>query len=107
MYENFLDEYDKSIFSHNDSREKTSPNKIKRDKDARARILAFFKYLEFGFLDMGFKVKMSVDADKTDNWKIEFISNSRNSMGNFTWTWNQIKSAYSDHKKKTNLFNYE
>ncbi|MEN8418257.1 hypothetical protein [Acinetobacter radioresistens] len=107
MYENFLDEYDKSIFSHNDSREKTSPNKIKRDKDARARILAFFKYLECGFLDMGFKVKMSVDADKTDNWKIEFISNSRNSMGNFTWTWNQIKSAYSDHKKKTNLFNYE
>ena len=107
LYENFLDEYYKSIFSHNDCTEKTSQKKKKRDKDARARILAFFKYLECGFLEMGFKVKMYVDDEKTDNWKIEFISNSRNSSGNFAWTWNQIKSAYSEHKKKTNLFNYQ
>lgn len=107
LYENFLKQYEQSKIDDHDFNNNLKSKKKQKNLAARTRISAFFKYLEYGFLEMGFKVKIFDNDDKTDNWKIICTSNPKNEKGNFEWTWNQIKSSYDNHKNKTNLFNYE
>lgn len=102
LYENFLEQYEPIQTSEiilNDACKQSTT-----DAEARNRIEAFFKYLEQGFSEMSFDVKLST-LGATDDWTIE-LSNGREKIEKLTWTWNNIKVGYRTHSNDKKLFNY-
>lgn len=101
LYADFIDE---------ESVQKTS----RTDAEARNQIESFFKFLEKGFEDMSFMVKLNLENDRTDEWSIQVFGGNKNEDGKaaakvkiLDWKWNAIRSMYKTHKKDKKLFNYE
>lgn len=115
LYVNFLEQYQKELNSGIELNEVVVEKKKSRtDAEARNQIEAFFKFLEKGFEEMSFMVKLNLENDKTDAWSIKLFDHlekegekTAGKIEILEWNWSAIRSMYDKHKKDKKLFNYE